>query len=72
MGKVSKALPPIEANSEAEADLFAHRTFSRRSPAVMASFGRMAGAVIKNFHRGIDGRARQKGANIAGLHMLEQ
>ncbi|KAI9881074.1 MAG: hypothetical protein M1830_008232 [Pleopsidium flavum] len=48
------------------------KTFSRRSPAVMASFARNASSLLKDFHHEMDARARQTGAGIAGLHMLQQ
>jgi len=48
------------------------RAFSRRAPAVTASFARNAATLIKDFHREIEMRARHNGANIAGLHMLQQ
>lgn len=50
----------------------ASRTFSRRSPAVLASFARNAGALIKTFHGEVEIHARQNGSSIAGLHMLQQ
>ena len=48
------------------------RTFTRRSPAVMAGFARNATRVLKDFHRDIDNRARKVGVGIAGLSMLQQ
>ena len=48
------------------------KTFSRRSPAVMASFSKNAGSVLRDFHRDVDTRARKVGAGLAGLHMLQQ
>ena len=48
------------------------RAFSRRSPAVMLSFSRNAAACLRKFHKDIESRARQVGAGIAGLHMLQQ
>lgn len=39
---------------------------------VMASFSRNAAACLRKFHKDIDSRARQVGAGIAGLHMLQQ
>ncbi|MCJ1231836.1 hypothetical protein MMC12_008515, partial [Toensbergia leucococca] len=48
------------------------KTFSRRSPAVMAGFARNATSLLQEFHRDIDSRARRVGAGIAGLHMLRQ
>lgn len=48
------------------------KTFSRRSPAVMASFSRNAGSILRDFHRDVDTRARKVGSGLAGLHMLQQ
>lgn len=39
---------------------------------VMASFSRNAAACLRKFHKDIESRARQIGAGIAGLHMLQQ
>ena len=48
------------------------KTFTRRSPAVMASFSKSVGSVLRDFHRDVDTRARKVGAGLAGLHMLQQ
>lgn len=48
------------------------KTFSRRSPMVMASFSRNAAGCLRKFHKDIEARARQIGTGIAGLHMLQQ
>lgn len=48
------------------------KTFSRRSPAVMANFSRNAGSILRDFHRDVDARARKVGSGLAGLHMLQQ
>ena len=48
------------------------KTFSRRSPAVMASFSKSAGSLLRDFHRDIDNRARKLEAALPGLHMLQQ
>ncbi|MCJ1400989.1 hypothetical protein MMC11_004200 [Xylographa trunciseda] len=47
------------------------RTFTRRSPAVLASLAKNAGNLFKAFHRDIDARSRKIGASVAGLHMLQ-
>ena len=47
------------------------RTFTRRAPAVLAGLAKNAGNLFKAFHRDIDARARQTGASVAGLHMLQ-
>lgn len=52
--------------------LTGRRTFLRRLPVVLMAFTRNAAEKLRNFHRGVDGRARKVGAGIAGLHMLQQ
>ncbi|KAL8771791.1 MAG: hypothetical protein Q9194_004793 [Teloschistes cf. exilis] len=48
------------------------KIFSRRTPAVMANFVKLASGLIKNFHQDIDSRARKIGLGLAGLYGLKQ
>ncbi|KAL9583165.1 MAG: hypothetical protein Q9212_002870 [Teloschistes hypoglaucus] len=48
------------------------KMFSRRTPAVMANFVKMASGVIKKFHQDTDSRARKIGLGLAGLYGLKQ
>lgn len=47
------------------------KTFARRLPMVMATFGRKAASQLKKFHSDIESRARKIGSSIAGLSMLQ-
>ncbi|KAL8765481.1 MAG: hypothetical protein Q9209_007452 [Squamulea sp. 1 TL-2023] len=47
------------------------RAFSRLLPPVMASFAAETMAVIRSFHKEVDGRARKLGASIAKLSTLQ-
>ena len=46
------------------------KTFSRRSPMVMASFARNTAAALRKFHCDVEARARKIGSVIAGLSLL--
>lgn len=48
------------------------KTFSRRTPSILAGFVRDATESLKHFHHNIDQRARKIGLGIAGLHALKQ
>jgi len=48
------------------------RTFSRRSPAVLAGLPRSAHNLLKAFHKEIEIRVQKTGAVLPGLHMLQQ
>ncbi|KAL8628455.1 hypothetical protein Q9189_005865 [Teloschistes chrysophthalmus] len=48
------------------------KMFSRRTPAVMANFAKMASGLIKKFHQDIDSRARKIGLGLAGFYGLKQ
>lgn len=48
------------------------KMFSRRTPAVMAKFVKLASGLIKSFHQDIDSRARKIGLGLAGLYGLKQ
>lgn len=48
------------------------RTFSRRTPAVLAGLPRSAHNLLRAFHRDIELRVQKTGAILPGLHMLQQ
>ncbi|KAI9753132.1 MAG: Protein kinase C signaling pathway involved MAPKK protein [Chaenotheca gracillima] len=48
------------------------KTFVRRIPAVMSTFSKSCGDLLKAFHKDIDKRARKHGTSIASLQMLLQ